>query len=84
MTFENFHSFRITDEETEFQQFAAGEDAVIIDFSDLKPVIHAFTSGNRDAIYSGESYVQARLSLEMTEDEWTGLLASDVQYLEPR
>jgi hypothetical protein len=80
----NYDNFRITDEETDFQQFAADEDAVVIDFSGLKPVISTFTSGTRDALYTGESYEQARLSLEMSEDDWTGLLASDVRYLEPR
>ena len=79
-----YNNFRITDEETDFQHFAAGEDAVIIDFSGLRPVISTFTSGARDALYTGESYDQARLSIEMSNDNWTGLIASDVQYLESR
>jgi hypothetical protein len=80
----NYDNFRITDVETDLQQFAAGEDAVVIDFSGIGPIISTFTSGTKEALYSGESYEQARLSLDMTEDDWNGLLASDVQYLEPR
>lgn len=80
----NYNNFRITDEETDFQQFTAGEDAVVIDFDGTVKTIHTFTSGNADPLYSGESMEEARKSLEMSEDEWNGLLMSDVQYLEPR
>lgn len=77
----HFNNFRITDEQTDLHQFTATDDAVVIDFRGPTPVISTFTSGTRDALYTGGSYEEARLSLEMSEDEWAGLLASDVEYL---
>jgi hypothetical protein len=80
----NYNNFRIADELTDFEQFSAGEDRVVIDFDGTTKTIHTFTSGNTESLYSGESMEEARKSLEMSEQDWNDLLMSDVQYLEPR
>ena len=80
----NYNNFRITDETTDFEQFSAGEDRVVIDFDGTTKTIHTFTSGSPESLYSGESMEKARKSLEMSEQDWNDLLMSDVQYLEAR
>ncbi len=80
----NYNNFRIADELTDFEQFSAGEDRVVIDFDGTTKTIHTFTSGNTESLYSGESMEEARKSLELSEQDWNDLLMSDVQYLEPR
>ena len=74
--------YRSTDEMTAFEMFSNGEDTIVIDFGGVKLTLHAFTSGHADAIYSGNSYEEARKSLELSEQQWDDLLMSDVQYLE--
>ena len=74
--------YRSTDETTYFEMFSDGEDIIVINFDGGKKTIHAFTSGNADSLYSGDSMEAARKSLELSEQQWNDLLASDVQYLE--
>ena len=56
-------------------RYETNDDAVVV--SESSPVYTTYTSGTRDPLYSGDSAYQAAQSLEMSDEEFNGLLMSD-------
>ena len=78
MKLENYRNVDTSD----IEMFEGDECAVVIHWDGETKVITTFTSGTSGHLYQGSSMEAARESLSLDDDEWNGLLMSDVQYLE--
>lgn len=62
----------------EIKTYRSGEDAVEVRTEET-PTYTTFTSGSREPLYTGDDFTDAAKSLEMSEDDFNGLLMSDAE-----